>query len=201
MMELVHTLQAHALLLAILLPPAIRLAGHWLPEEPLMVAMGILATRGTSEQAVAIFAALWASHAATDNAVFCLGRIIAPHLERWPRIARRVRPVAARVATSRWMLAALIPARVLPLGRGAWLAGFGMAGVRWLTFAAVDALAVAVFLFVWCGLGWWVGPRIGAFLPVAKPAGLWLLLAVVASAAAVLAWRHRGGHLGTGNAK
>ena len=92
-------------------------------------------------------------------------------------------------------MAALVPARVLPLGRGAWFAGFGVAGVRWLTFAMVDGFAVAVFLLVWCGLGWWLGARAEVILPLARPVGLWLLLAVVARVAAVLGWRRLGARL------
>jgi membrane protein DedA with SNARE-associated domain len=192
MTGLAHALQAHALLLAIVLPIAIRLAGHWLPEEPLMVAMGIVASHDTPLQALSLFAALWVSHAVTDSGVFWLGRQLAQRMERWPRIAAKVRPVAARAAASRWTLAALVPARVLPLGRGAWLAGFGVAGVPWRTFAAVDGVAVAAFLFVWCGLGWWFGPRINVMLVAWKPAALWLLVAVVLSVSAVLAWRRFG---------
>ncbi len=186
---LLQALHAHAILLALVLPVAIRLAGHWLPEEPLMVAMGVLAAHGPPERAAAIFAALWASHAGTDYGVFAFGRALATRMDRFPRLARRVRPVADRIAGSRWSLAALIPVRVFPLGRGAWLMGYGLAGVPRWRFAAVDALAVTVFLLVWCGLGWWFGPHVGALLSVAKPAALWLLLAAVASIFAVFLWR------------
>jgi membrane protein DedA with SNARE-associated domain len=189
MAQIVHALQAHALLLALVLPPAIRLVGHWLPEEPLMIAMGILAARSTPERAALLFGALWLSHALTDYVVFSLGRALAPRLDRWPRIARRVQPVAERVAGSRWTLPALIPARVLPLGRGVWLMGYGLAGVPALKFAAADAAAVAAFLLVWCGLGWWLGPRVDGALAVAKPATLWLVAAAVVIASAVLSWR------------
>lgn len=113
-------------------------------------------------------------------------------MDRWPRIARRVQPVAERVAGSRWTRAALIPARVLPLGRGVWLMGFGMGGVPGPTFAALDAVAVAVFLLVWCGLGWWIGPRADLILAAARPVALWLLAAGVAAAGGLLAWRYLG---------
>ena len=188
--QIAHALQAHAILLALVLPPAIRLVGHWLPEEPLMVAMGMLAARGTAGHAVLLFSALWASHAATDYAVFSFGRFMATRMDRWPRIARRIQPVSERVAQSRWSLAALIPARVLPLGRGVWLLGYGMAGVPGARFVAADAAAVAVFLLVWCGLGWWIGPPVVSLLSAAKPAALWLLAAAASGVAAVLLWKH-----------
>ncbi len=187
---ILHAVQEHSLLLAVLLPPAIRIVGHWLPEEPLMVAMGMLAARSGPDRAAAILGLLWLSHAATDHAVFSLGRLLSPHLERWPRVARRVRPVADRIAASRWALAALVGVRALPLARGAWLLGFGVAGVRRSRFAVADGAGVTTDLLLWCGLGWWLGARMDTLLPVARPAALWLLLAVVASAAAVTAWRH-----------
>ena len=185
-----HEIQAHALLLAVLLPPAIRLVGHWLPEEPLMVAMGVLAARSGPERAATILALLWLSHAASDHAVFSLGRALSSRMERWPRVARRVRPVADRIARSRWALAALVPVRALPLARGAWLLGFGAAGVRRSSFAAADGAGVTANLLLWCGLGWWLGARVDVLLPVARPAAMWLLVAVAAAAAAVAAWRH-----------
>jgi membrane protein DedA with SNARE-associated domain len=186
---LVHTLQAHAILLAVLLPPAIRLAGHWLPEEPLMMAMGIVASQAAPGHAALVLALLWASHSATDHAVFSLGNVALPRLGRWPRVQRRVVAVGERLAESRWALLSFIPARVLPLGRGAWLLAFGVAGVARSRFAAVDAVAITLHLLVWCGLGWWLGVHAGDLVAVARPAALWLLLAAVAAFAAVLVWR------------
>ncbi len=185
---MVHALQAHDLVLALVLPVALRFTGHWLPEEPLMVAMGMVAARDAPAHAAALLALLWMSHVVTDFAVYSLGRVAAPRLDRWPRIARRVRPMAERIAGSRWALAALIPVRVFPVGRGAWLMGFGMAGVSRPRFAAADAVAVAVFLLVWCGLGWWVGPRAMPIIEAMKPATFWLLAGAGVTVGGVLAW-------------
>jgi membrane protein DedA with SNARE-associated domain len=192
MEAMVQALRAHALLLALVLPPAIRLVGHWLPEEPLMVAMGILAQRSKRPEAAAILGLLWLSNAATDHVVFGLGRVLAPRLGRWPRVERRLRPALERAARSRWTLAAFVPARVLPLGRGAWLAGFGVAGVPISRFAPVDVVAVAAHLVVWCGLGWWLGANATDVVAVAGPAAAWAVLAAVAGAGAVMAWRRYG---------
>lgn len=187
-----HALEAHGILLAVLLPPAIRVAGHWLPEEPLMVAMGMLAARNEPQRAALILALLWTSHAFTDNALYTIGRLLPARLGRWPILETRVQAVAARVKGSRWALAALVPARVLPLGRGAWLMGFGVAEIPRLRFVPADGLAVAVHLAVWCGLGWWLGSRAGDVVGVLKPAAAWGLLAAVAAVAGVLAWRRFG---------
>jgi membrane protein DedA with SNARE-associated domain len=187
--SVLQVLEAHGILLAVLLPPAIRLAGHWLPEEPLMVAMGMLAARSEPQRATLILLLLWLSHALTDNAMYSLGRIVPARLGRWPNLESRVRATAGRVNGSPWALAALVPVRVLPLGRGAWLMGFGLAGVPRLRFIPADGLAVAVHLLVWCGLGWWLGSRAGDLVEVLKPAAGWALLAAAAAVAAVWGWR------------
>lgn len=186
---LLDALQAHALVLALVLPPAIRLVGHWLPEEPLMVAMGVLAQRSAPPEAAAILGLLWFSNAVTDHIVFGLGRVLAPRLGRWPWVETRLRPALERTARSAWTLAAFVPARVLPLGRAAWLAGFGVAGVPYGRFAAVDSAAVALHLVVWCGLGWWAGTHAALVADVAEPAAIWLVVAAATAAAGVLGWR------------
>jgi membrane protein DedA with SNARE-associated domain len=186
-----HLLQAHALLLAVVLPPAIRVAGHWLPEEPLMVAMGALASRLDPSRAFLLLALLWLSHSATDHAVFSLGGALWRRLDRWPRLAAKVKPVAARLNASPWALAGLIPARVLPIGRAAWLAGCGGVGIPRARFAFADALAVSANLGVWCGIGWILGDRPFVTRDLLLPVTLWSLAACALAVLAVSAWRHR----------
>lgn len=184
--EVLRLAQAHVLLLALLLPIAFRIAGHWIPEEPLMVLVGVLAARAGGAEAAAILFLMWAGHFITDQVVFALGRTVAPRLARWPRVERRIAAVAERVADSAWALAAFVPARVLPLGRGIWLLGLGVAAVPRARFVLVDALALALHVGVWCGLGWWLGPHLDEVPQLARTAALWVLVAAVAVAVVIM---------------
>jgi len=193
--ELVAWIEPHAVLLALALPPVIRLVGHWLPEEPFMIAMGVLAARSDSPRtAVAILGAVVLSHFVTDQAVYLGGRWLRPRLGRFPRIERRLQAVTGRLAKSRGALLGFIPARVLPLGRGAWLAGCGVVQVPWPRFVAVDLAALILHLAVWSGLGWWLAgdlQRLAFSADLAKIAGIWLAVALIAAISAVIFWRRR----------
>lgn len=193
--DLLAWLEPRALLLAICLPPVIRVVGHWLPEEVFMVAIGVLAARSGSPQAAALlFAAVVASHFVTDQAVFLIGRWLRPRLARFPRIQARLGVVTSRLEGSPAALLGFIPARVLPLGRGAWLAGCGVVGIPWARFAAVDLAALLVHLATWSGLGWWLANDLGRLAvsaQVGKVAGLWLAIALVAAIGGLVVWRTR----------
>lgn len=189
-------LQPNAVWLALVLPVVIRLVGHWLPEEIFMMALGVLAARAGSPLAAAqLLAAAWLGHLLTDQAVYLGGRWVRPRLDRWPRLARRLEAVTGRLGSSPSALLLLVPARVLPLGRAAWLAGAGVVEVGWRRFLAVDALALIVHVVTWCGLGWWMAEDLGELVGAARGGGvlaLWAAAAVLASVAAVAAWRRRG---------
>ena len=193
--DLVAWIEPHAVLLALALPPVIRLVGHWLPEEPFMIAMGVLAARSDSPRtAIAILGAVVLSHFVTDQAVYLGGRWLRPRLGRFPGIERRLLAVTGRLAQSRGALLGFIPARVLPLGRGAWLAGCGVVRVPWPRFVAVDLAALILHLAVWSGLGWWLAgdlQRLGFSADLAKLAGIWLAVALIAVISAVIFWRRR----------
>ncbi len=137
--DLLAWIEPRALLLALALPPLIRVVGHWIPEELFMVAMGVLAARsGSLEQAVVLLGAVTLSHFMTDQITYLLGCWLKTRVGRFPWIAKRLESVTFRLAGSPGALWGLVPARVLPLGRGAWLAGCGMVGIAWKRFAAVD---------------------------------------------------------------
>ena len=73
--DLIAWLEPHALLLALVLPPVIRIVGHWIPEELFMVALGVLAARSDSAGAAGvILGAAVLSHFATDQLVYVGGR-------------------------------------------------------------------------------------------------------------------------------
>ena len=55
--NLLAWLEPRALLLALALPPVIRVVGHWIPEELFMVALGVLAARSDSAMAAAVLLA------------------------------------------------------------------------------------------------------------------------------------------------
>jgi membrane protein DedA with SNARE-associated domain len=195
LVDLIAWIEPNAILLALFLPPLIRVVGHWIPEELFMVAIGVLAARSHSAgAAAAILGAALFSHFVTDQIVYVGGRWLRPRLGRFPRIEARLASVTDRLADSPSALLGLVPARVLPLGRGAWLAACGVVRVPWVRFASVDLAALVVHVSVWSGLGWWLGGdlgRLAASTDAGKVAGVWIAVALIAAITAVILWRSR----------
>jgi len=190
--DLLAWLTPRALLLAIVLPPVIRVVGHWIPEELFMVAIGVIAARSASPgHAALLLAAVFASHFVSDQAVYLLGRWLRPRLSRFPWVEKKLALVTDRLQDSPAALVSLIPARVLPLGRGAWLAGCGVTGVRWRRFAAFDGLALIAHVLTWCGLGWWLQGNLGrlhATPELTRVLVVWIVCILMAVLAAILLW-------------
>ena len=193
--DLIAWLEPHAVILALALPPVIRIVGHWIPEELFMVAMGALAARShSSKTAALILGAVLVSHFVTDQVVYLGGRWLRPRLGRFPRIDVRVHVITVRLADSPGALLGLVPARVLPLGRGAWLAACGMVRIPWARFAAVDLAALIVHLGVWSGLGWWFAgdlDRLATSVESTRVAGVWMAATLIIAATTLILWRSR----------
>ncbi len=191
---LVTWLEPNALWVVLVLPMVIRIVGHWLPEEVFMLAVGAMAARAASPvDAALLLGAAFLGHLATDQAMFFGGTWLRPRLARFPRLDERLLRVSDRLQGSSLALLTLVPARVLPLGRGAWLAGCGMARVGWPRFLAVDVLALLTHVAVWCGLGWWMGgntARLATADALGAAAG-WTATALVVAVVGVLTWRRR----------
>ena len=181
----------HAVLLALVLPVVIRIVGHWLPEELFMVAVGVLAARRPPGEAAVLLAAAWTGHFVTDQAVFTVGRWLSRRLDRHEAVRRRIDPARRRLLESPRAAWGLVPARVLPVGRGAWLLAAGAVGLPRLRFAAVDAVALTVHTVVWCGLGWLAQDGAAAAAEAGMAASAWVAAAVVLAALSVAAWRRR----------
>lgn len=193
--EALSWLEPHALLLALALPPVIRAVGHVIPEELFMVAIGVLAARtGSAAEAVALLAAAAISHLVTDQTVFLAGRWLRPRLDRFPEISTRLESVTNRLLENPSAMVGFVPARVLPLGRGAWLAGCGVAGVPWRRFVVWDVAAIAIHLAAWSGLGWWLSgdlARLEATATSGKVVGLWFFVAMISVVGAIVLFRRR----------
>ncbi len=193
--DLLALIEPHAVVLALALPPVIRIVGHWLPEELFMIVMGVVAARsGSLEYAVILLGAVTLSHFLTDQATYLAGRWLRPRFERFPKIASKLEAVTRRLCSSRGAILGLIPARVLPLGRGAWMAGCGVVEIPWSRFAVVDTFALLVHLATWSGLGWWLSHDLGRLeysAEVGKVVGMWSAVALVLGIGAVIAWRTR----------
>ena len=194
LLDIIGWLEPRALVLAVLLPPLIRISGNWIPEGLFMVAMGVMAARAASPlEAATLLAAVTLSHFASDQTVHAIGRWLRPRLSRFAWAERRLGHLSRRLESNPAAIWGLVPARVLPSGRLVWLLGSGVAAVPWLQFVVVDASALAVHLVTWCGLGWWVAgdlSRLDSSAAIGRVLAPWVL-AAVAAALAVLAWRRR----------
>jgi membrane protein DedA with SNARE-associated domain len=195
LVDLIAWIEPHAILLALFLPPLIRVVGHWIPEELFMVTIGVLAANSASASTAAtILGAALLSHFVTDQVVYLGGRWLRPRLERFPRIEARLASVTAKLAESPAALLGFVPARVLPLGRGAWLAACGVVRIPWPRFATVDIAALVIHLSVWSGLGWWLAgdlSRLAASADTSRVVGVWIAFALITAITAVILWRSR----------
>jgi membrane protein DedA with SNARE-associated domain len=193
--EILAWLEPRALMLAVLMPPVIRAVGHFCPEEPFMVAIGVLAARSaTAGEATALLAAVFFSHMLTDHVVYLGGRWLQPRLDRFPRIARRIESVTERLAASRGALLWFIPGRVFPLARGAWLAGCGVLRIPWRRFVLADIAALSLHLLLWSGLGWWLAgdlARLEVATDTGKLTALWVAAAVGIALLIWMVWQQR----------
>jgi membrane protein DedA with SNARE-associated domain len=193
--EVLAWLEPRAVLLAIALPPIIRLVGHLLPEEVFMVSMGVLAARtGSPREATVLLLAVVLSHFVTDQAVFVGGRWLRPRLDRFPGIRDRLSIVTDRLASSPLALLWFVPARVFPFARGAWMAGCGVMGVAWRRFVAIDLVALSVHLLTWSGLGWWLAgdlARLESTTHAGKVTATWAVVMIASIMLMWFGWRHR----------
>jgi membrane protein DedA with SNARE-associated domain len=160
-----------------------------------MVSMGVLAARSpTAGTAGLILGGVVLSQFVTDQVVYLGGRWLRPRLGRFPRIEARLASVTNRLTETPGAILGLVPARVLPLGRGAWLAACGVVRVGWMRFALIDLAALIVHLVVWSGLGWWFAGDLGRLAVSAdagRVAGVWLAAALLTVISAVVLWRSR----------
>lgn len=194
--DVVAWMEPRVLILALGCPPIIRIVGHWLPEELFMISIGVLAARADSPMAAAtILAAVFVGHFVTDQAAYSVGRwALSPRLQRFPRIRRPIEGVATRLNASPAAILGFVPARILPLGRGAWLIGCGVVRIKWFRFLAVDVLALAGHVALWCGLGWWLAAdlaRLQVSAELGRTYGFWLGAVLASVIAAFLLWRFR----------
>ncbi len=184
-----------ALFFAAVLPPLIRISGHWIPEGLFMVAIGVLAaTSGSTSEAVLLLSVVTVSHFLTDQVVFAFGHWLRPRLGRFAWMQKRLDQVTSRLDSSPAAIWGLVPARVFPSGRVAWLVGSGVAGIPWRRFAVVDVVALLAHLATWSGLGWWVAGDLSRFTRSAemgKTAGPWVAIFVVVTVAAFMVVRRR----------
>jgi len=160
-----------------------------------MMAVGFLAAgAGSPREAALLLGAAFAGHLVTDQVVYAGGVWLRPRLARFPRIARRLEQVTGRLEQSRAALIAFIPGRVLPLGRGAWLAACGISGVRWPRFLAVDVVALVAHVSLWCGLGWWMAQDLGRLqgrADLIRVLTVWTVAALLGGILVVVFWKHR----------
>ena len=160
-----------------------------------MISVGIVAARSDDAAATGLLlAVLLASQFATDQSTYAVGRLFGPRIRRIDRLSDRLRAVTDRLESSPIAVLSLVPARVFPLCRGAWLVGCGLAGVRWRTFAAVNVVALLTHLAVWAGLGWWFADDLVAITRSAeqlKVVGVSTVIGLVGVITLVTAWHQR----------
>jgi membrane protein DedA with SNARE-associated domain len=163
-----------------------------LPEELVVIALGVLWDRGRIGFPEALVAVLAGLLPANLGAVL-LGRLASRGLGRIRPTARLLESEAVRsalAALSRRGGAVVFLTRFTPLVRGPVYLAVGVSGMAIGRFALADALAASLHVPALLWAGSWLGRGAGS-LPAAMGRVVWLTLGLVAAAAALRVVRRR----------
>lgn len=166
------------------------------PGETVLVAAAVYGGAGQLDVLVVALVAMFAA-VAGDNVGFVIGRYGGHRLVR--RYGRYVLLTPARVAKAEAFFErhggkVITIARFVEGLRQANGIIAGMAGMAWPRFLAFNVLGAALWVGAWVSLGGLAGGNIGTLYPAVQRYELYVLIAVGAVAAALLArklWRRR----------
>jgi membrane protein DedA with SNARE-associated domain len=172
-----------------------RFVGHLLPEELFMIAIGVVAHRADSPaDATVLLGAVFVGHLIGDHTMFAVGVWLERRTQAFPRLAARVRPLAARLRSRPSRLLGLIPGRVFPFARGAWMAACGYVNVPLWLYTTVDALAIVVHIAFWSGLGWFFAGHVSSLevlVEAAPVVAAWIVATLLTAIGSVVVWRRK----------
>ena len=159
-----------------------------LPEDLTLLGAGYLVWRGDAPF-VLMWAVGMAGILAGDTSIYWFGRKLGPRLTRHRWLSHRLTP-ARLERLERFFLKhgtkAVFLARFAAGARGAFYMTAGVMRLPFLRFILFDALAAALSVSFWVGLGWRFGDRIDSVRHVVKRVEHVALAAVLAVIAAWL---------------
>jgi membrane protein DedA with SNARE-associated domain len=183
------TVPAQLLALVIEYGYAAAFAGVLLEGETVLVLSGIAAHHGYLDPSV-LFLVGSAAAMLTDNFFFALGRTFGTSLlARFPRLAPSVSPVQALLA--QFPRTAVLVMRFLYGTRTVGPALLGAGSLTWRRFAALDAVAAALWCTCWLTAGYLAGEVVEQLLHDLVGVGRWVLLGSASTVAALALLHHR----------
>lgn len=167
-------------------------AGVPIPAEPTLVVAGSLAAKSLMSRIGLVLVTVAAATLA-DVSWFVLGRRFGPAVLRFVArfSAKTDRPSSRRSGTfARWGLRSLVVAKFLPGVSQVVVPMSGATGVTFHSFIFYDLLGTLVWSAVPIGSGMIFHEQVDAVLTALSRVGVWVLLASVAVAVALLARRY-----------
>ena len=166
--------------------PLAVLVGAGIEGDVTMILAGVVVHLGLLDGPIALVAGCLGAFA-SDCLYFALGRRGGVRL-RQTRAYRRVAPLVERIA-GRLVAGAIVLARLIYGTRIASLVFWGVHGLGWPRFAALDLIGCALWAVLFGGLGFLLSNSAAALIGEVKVVERHLLLALVVAIAIVLAMR------------
>jgi membrane protein DedA with SNARE-associated domain len=180
------TIPAQLLALVLEYGYAAAFAGVLLEGETVLVLSGIAAHQGYLDASVLFFVGS-AAAMLTDNFFFALGWIFGSSLlARFPSVGR------VQALLARYPRIAVLVMRFLYGTRTVGPALLGAGSLTWRRFAALDALAAALWSAFWLTSGYLAGEVVEQLLHDLAGVGRWLLLGCASIVAALALLHHCG---------